>query len=1197
MALSTHLHDSKDFKIHCSLSESTSAAFKGLRLLAGLSKEPLEVIPTKRLSSTSWHCDYKTTLNSNHIDPALKFVVQSDTAGDLGQLSLEKDSLCIASFLPGDHDTRLQFNFANNEASSSLQLAFSISSTDLMPKCMNTVVNLLDQFDEDTFSNFLSLITTAQHFDDIGQFFRECYMETDREEDISRAISAFERAKFSSQERPEYPDYSLKLVDALQKRFILCGQVEDLNRSVLILEERFPCVVDDVVLLSEFGEVLFARFRVTGSLVDLDRAISHYQAAVQLTPEANNILAGRLYHLANALSERFGRTGTLADLDNAILHLQRAVQVTRDGHNMSSIWLVNLGIFLARRFRATGNAVDLEEAISSQQEGIQRSPDINPMLPNWLTNLGNSFMHRYEHTGELVDLENAISQQQKAFQLTPDSHALESLGVSFMRRFVRTGDIADIENAINHHQRALQLVDDRREGLPALLNSLGVCLMHNFRIKKKLSDLQDAISNQRKAIELTPEDHPHLPTFLNNLGFSLGRLFDHTGNLETLKEALSYQQKAVTTTPAGSTELPTRLLNLGDSFIQQYKRTRDITDIQNAILNQIRAVDLTPESHARLPVVFKHLGISYQNEFDHTRNRSSILQAISSYQKSATGRVGHPGIRLSSARIWAQLCRIHDPFQSLNAFQVAIRLLSEVVGLEQTIQKRYTHITNVSNIVTSATAAAIADHKLGLGLTWLEQGRCLVWNQINQLRTPIDDLQAVDSRLADRFLHIAHALEEFGSRQTELSIAEMVDGQTINQRHTGLARDWTTLLEEIRAIPDLRDFLQPPEAGALIAALPPDYHIIIFNIDKQRCDALALLPSTREPVHIPLEHFSFEIAAKMLEQLHGYLHGHSLLTREADRGVRWSQPQTSNYASFIHILLEQLWACIVKPVLAALDFSVPSLPQDRKRVWWIPTGPLALLPVHAAGIYQGANSPPGSCVSDFVVSSYVPTVRSLLDKVKCPSPKTSSLLLVSQPATPRLPEIPEARRETRLLDKMANTHGIKAVLLEDHSATTTRVKEELNRHSWVHFACHAVQNPRDPLKSGVHLHDDRLDLLDIIRQRFSNTDHVFLSACQTSTGDINLADEAVHIAAGMLAAGYRGVVATMWSIKDQHAPEIAEGFYVGLLQDSLKGGKGAKLDGSRAAQALDDSLRKIRGALGDTESALLTWVPYVHFGI
>ena len=179
---------------------------------------------------------------------------------------------------------------------------------------------------------------------------------------------------------------------------------------------------------------------------------------------------------------------------------------------------------------------------------------------------------------------------------------------------------------------------------------------------------------------------------------------------------------------------------------------------------------------------------------------------------------------------------------------------------------------------------------------------------------------------------------------------------------------------------------------------------------------------------------------------------------------------------------------------------------------------------------------------------------------------------------------------------MSEKNNIVAALLEDAAATAARVTEEMNAYSWVHFACHGIQDP-EPLKSGLHLHDGRLELLEMMKRRIPDADHAFLSACQTGTGDEQLADEAVHIAAGMLAVGYRGVVATMWSISDAHGPEIAEGFYQHLLNAGSAEAGEQRLDSTCAAYALDHSIQKIRQKLGDGERALLTWVPYVHFGI
>ena len=166
---------------------------------------------------------------------------------------------------------------------------------------------------------------------------------------------------------------------------------------------------------------------------------------------------------------------------------------------------------------------------------------------------------------------------------------------------------------------------------------------------------------------------------------------------------------------------------------------------------------------------------------------------------------------------------------------------------------------------------------------------------------------------------------------------------------------------------------------------------------------------------------------------------------------------------------------------------------------------------------------------------------------------------------------------------------VDTLLLVDSQATKEKVKAEMESRSWIHFACHGVQQS---LKSSLCLHDSHLDLLEIMKLKILNPDFVFLSACQTSKGDLQLSEEVVHLTAGMLAAGYRGVVGTMWKISDMYGPKFATEFYQYLLRErGLEG-----LDSTRAAYALDYATRKVREGLGEGDAAFLTWVPYVHFG-
>ena len=264
------------------------------------------------------------------------------------------------------------------------------------------------------------------------------------------------------------------------------------------------------------------------------------------------------------------------------------------------------------------------------------------------------------------------------------------------------------------------------------------------------------------------------------------------------------------------------------------------------------------------------------------------------------------------------------------------------------------------------------------------------------------------------------------------------------------------------------------------------------------------------------------------------------------------------------------------------------------RLWWCVSGPLAFLPIHAAGIYDGSKPGIASTLSDFAISSYTPTVRALVNSVKSPQEfdkGKSGLFMISQPDTPHLPRIPRTTEEVHRVKQKLMSQDIKVLGLDSAAATVDRAIANMKAYSCIHFSCHAHQNTEKPLKSGFYLYDGQLELSSIIQQNLVGADLAFLSACQTSAGDEKLSEEAVHLAAGMLAAGYRGAVATMWSIRDEHGPIIAEDFYSNLIQDS------ECLSGEYAARALHHATQNLRKSLGDSESALLTWVPYVHFGL
>jgi CHAT domain-containing protein len=205
-----------------------------------------------------------------------------------------------------------------------------------------------------------------------------------------------------------------------------------------------------------------------------------------------------------------------------------------------------------------------------------------------------------------------------------------------------------------------------------------------------------------------------------------------------------------------------------------------------------------------------------------------------------------------------------------------------------------------------------------------------------------------------------------------------------------------------------------------------------------------------------------------------------------------------------------------------------------------------------------------------------------------------ALFMISQPETPNLPYIPGTTEEAGVIQRLFQDHDLEILSLEGEAATVSQAMIHMETHSYIHFACHGHQNTIEPLKSRFMLHDGDIELSEILKKQLKGANLAYLSACQTSTGDERLSDEAVHLAAGMLAAGYRGVVATMWSISDQYGPQIAEDFYANLIAYSEEQNI---LSSENAACALHYAVQKLQKKLDDSESSLLVWIPYVHFGL
>jgi CHAT domain-containing protein len=191
------------------------------------------------------------------------------------------------------------------------------------------------------------------------------------------------------------------------------------------------------------------------------------------------------------------------------------------------------------------------------------------------------------------------------------------------------------------------------------------------------------------------------------------------------------------------------------------------------------------------------------------------------------------------------------------------------------------------------------------------------------------------------------------------------------------------------------------------------------------------------------------------------------------------------------------------------------------------------LPIHAAGVYSQGSS---ECCSDYVVSSYAPTLSALrmarMDLV--PMDRQSLVLLAAaasaSSASPGLSHLDNVRSEIAHVTQIARATGYVEVCEfgDTSSAKVHEVIAVLPRAHIVHLACHGVQDQVDPLSSGFCLGDGKLTVSDLMDIRLDRAFLAFLSACETAKGDKKQPDQVIHLAAAMLFCGFRSLVATMW---------------------------------------------------------------------
>jgi tetratricopeptide (TPR) repeat protein len=923
-------------------------------------------------------------------------------------------------------------------------------------------------------------------------------------------------------------------------------------------------------LLFTLGRALYTWAQRTADMVALEQAIAAYRDGLVSAPPGHSHRASLTSHLGHALARRYKLSGDVAALEEAITAYHHAVAADPGRGRLLS----DLGRALRERFERSGDVTALEKAIATCRDAIAATPRDDPSWAERFSELAVALNIWFERTGDAAVLDEAIATHRDVVTATPLDHPdragfLSNLGGALQELFQRTGNVSPLEEAIAVHRDAVATMSDEDPERAGYLSNLGLALQKRFNRSGDTAALDEAVATHRDAVGATPFDHPKRAGMLSNLGGALWARFERKRDAVALEEAVAVLREAVGATPPDHPDRAMRLSNLGVALQQQIGRAENEAALAEAVTVLREAIAATPLDHPDAWMCMVNLGSTLRIHAKHAGGVAAQTEAVEVFAQVARLPVASTSVRCRAAQEWADLAASADDWSgAAEGYALAVNLLARLVSPGLPRAEQEDQLFKSAGLVSDAAACALQrDGDAAAALALLEQGRGMLLAQTLDARADLSDLRDHSPQLATRFEDLRTQLDETPSTSST-SVTAGGDGVALDTMHEYMSdrrhqmvQEWEELIERIRSIPGFDRFLLPPQLDQLTAAAAHG-PIVTVNVNRYRSDALILTLSGVQAVPLPglTPESEREHAATFLTAL------------DLDLEDQWAIPE----------VLSWLWEVLAEPVLKALGIT-GAPPPDRPlpRVWWIPTGLLSLLPLHAAGRHADHS---GETVMDRVVSSYTPTIR-VLQHTRATQPAVTATparpLIVAMAQTPGQPDLPEAGAEANLL---AERLPEAQVFTGDH-ATRDNVLAALSSSDWAHFACHAASDIVRPSLGCLLLHDGPLSVLDIARLRVPNAALAYLSACSTAGASVRLADEAIHISSAFQLAGYAHVIATLWPILDEIGLDIADDIYASLTAASPQ---------ISPAHAVLAAARRQRDANDGHYPAL--WASHIHTG-
>jgi|GEM_PF-1460912 len=338
--------------------------------------------------------------------------------------------------------------------------------------------------------------------------------------------------------------------------------------------------------------------------------------------------------------------------------------------------------------------------------------------------------------------------------------------------------------------------------------------------------------------------------------------------------------------------------------------------------------------------------------------------------------------------------------------------------------------------------------------------------------------------------------------------------------------------------------------------LPDDTAVLVYLVTEQR--TLLFVLTSKEGVW----------------QIHGFVL--PVTKKQLEEDTAWLRERVEQRRP-VGATLQRLYVALVKPAEKVLS--------GKRKLIVIPDGPLYAIPFQ---VLQDEN---GLYLIERFTIAYIPSLTTLwsLQKRKpsatslargigaggihppqnfgqvSPAPTNDRVSLRNSPKWQwtgiavvnfgsNIEPLPYAREEVRWISELfAQTFPKSSIrVFVDASATKQIATQALKESRWVHFATHAILEPKRPLYSRLIFtplkgQDNLLRAFEVLDLGQTPCEMVVLSACETGLGKALQGEGLIGLVWTFMAAGTKTLVASQWTVNDLSTAHLMRAYYKFLL--------------------------------------------------